>query len=262
LDGLSSARDAREPCRFCEVELDNRAPGVKNSTTVNLLRRLPEAPVTIVLLVVNLGVFALMVATSGHFPLATGFDPLTLIGAGASVGEPGWRWLTAAFIHVNALHIFMNMWVLAQIGVLAERAIGRGLFLATYVVTGALGNALGTALALWSGKPHISAGASGAIMGLIGVATLFAWRTGQRAIAKALAKNIVFVLVVGFAATAGGALAVDNAAHIGGLVAGAAIGLARARWPHPAPRWAEVSFVAASAALSLLAFGAVRFAGS
>ena len=237
---------------------------------MNLLRRLPEAPVTILLMVVNLVVFGLMVAASGHFPLATGFEPEGLIGAGASIGQPGWRWVTAAFIHVNTLHIFMNMWVLAQIGVLAERAIGRGLFLATYVVTGALGNALGTALAISashgevpaSGVLMVSAGASGSIMGLIGVATVFAWRTGQRAIAKSLAKNILFVLVVGFASRVGGTIAVDNGAHIGGLVGGAVIGLARARWPLPAPRWAEVTFVGAAAALTLAAFAAVRFAGA
>src|SRR5262249_51192016 len=149
-------------------------------------------------------------------------------------GEPSWRWITAAFIHVNVLHIFMNMWVLAQIGVLSERAIGRGLFLASYVVTGAAGNVLGTVLALARHRPALSAGASGAIMGLFGVATVFAWLTGQRPIARVLAKNVLFVLVLGFAITAGGAIAVDNAAHVGGLVVGALIGAGRVRWPRPA----------------------------
>ena len=34
----------------------------------------------------------------------------------------------------------MNLWVLGQIGVLSEPALGRGLIAATYVVTGVLGN--------------------------------------------------------------------------------------------------------------------------
>src|SRR6516164_7084475 len=113
---------------------------------MSLIRRLPEAPVTTALVVANLVVFGLMVAASGHFPLARGFEDEVLFEAGATLGEPSWRWITAAFVHVNALHIFMNMWVLAQIGVLAERAIGRGLFVAAYVGTGAAGNALGTVL--------------------------------------------------------------------------------------------------------------------
>src|SRR4051812_9719584 len=107
-------------------------------------RRLPEAPVTIALIVVNLLVYGAMVAGSGH---ALSFGAEALIDAGATVAKPGvevtaWRWLTAAFIHVNLLHILMNLWVLAQIGVLSERAIGRGLFAATYVVTGVVGNVL------------------------------------------------------------------------------------------------------------------------
>src|ERR1700749_2804894 len=132
---------------------------------MNLWRRLPEAPVTSALIVANLVVFGLMVAASGHLPLARSFDVEGLYGAGATIGVPSWRWVTAAFIHVNALHIFMNMWVLAQIGVLAERAIGRGLFLASYVVTGAAGNALGTALALARHQHAISAGAPGGVHG-------------------------------------------------------------------------------------------------
>jgi rhomboid protease GluP len=229
---------------------------------MNLLRRLPEAPMTLLLIVANLLVFGVMAVTSGHVPIGA-FGNETLVDAGASIGVPGWRWITAAFIHVNALHIFMNMWVLAQIGVLAERAVGRGLFLASYVVTGAAGNVLGTILSLTHvGPRHVSAGASGAIMGLFGIAAVFAWRTGQRPIATLLAKNVLFVLVIGVAVTAGGAIAVDNAAHIGGLVVGAAIGLARARWPLPAPRWATALFVGGSVALTLAAFTAVLFAGA
>jgi rhomboid protease GluP len=221
------------------------------------LRRLPEAPVTLGLIVVNLLVFAIMVVYSGGFS----FDAALLERAGATTSEPGWRWLTAAFIHGGPLHIFMNMLVLAQIGVLSERAIGRGLFLATYLVTGTLGNVLSTALASLHEGAHVSVGASGAIMGLIGVAVAFAWRTGQRDIAKSLAKNVLFVLVVGFTLTAGGALAVDNAAHIGGLVGGALIGLARARFPLPAPRWLDRTLIAVSGALVGAAFLYVHLSG-
>jgi rhomboid protease GluP len=229
---------------------------------MSLLRRLPEAPVTTALIVANLLVFAIMVAVSGHLPLARGFGAEVLVNAGASVGVPSWRWVTAAFIHVNTLHILMNMWVLAQIGILGERAIGRGLFLATYVLTGAAGNALGTFLSLTRDRPpSVSAGASGAIMGLFGVAAVFAWRTGQQPIARALAKNVLFILVLGFLLTSGGAVAVDNAAHVGGLVLGAAIGLLRARWPRPATRAQEALFFGASAAIVGAAFLFVRLGG-
>jgi membrane associated rhomboid family serine protease len=229
---------------------------------MSLLRRLPEAPVTLALVIANLVVFGVMVAASGHFPLARGFENEILYGAGATLGEPSWRWVTAAFVHVNVLHIFMNMWVLAQIGVLSERAIGRGLFLATYVATGAAGNVVGTMVALAHHQHRASAGASGAIMGLFGVAAVFAWRTGQREIARVLAKNVLFVLIIGFSLTAGGAIAVDNAAHVGGLVTGALVGLGRARWPRPVSRRTEALLVGGSIAVVVGAFLAVWLGGA
>jgi rhomboid protease GluP len=228
------------------------------------LRRLPQAPVTAVLILANLLVYATMAATSRH---VLSFDADTLVKAGATCIRPGleptvWRWLTAAFIHVHIAHILLNLWVLAQIGVLSESAIGRGLFAATYVVTGVSGNVLSTVLATARGHEVLSAGASGAIMGLIGAATAFAWRTGQRPIARALAWNILFVLAVGVSLSARGVVAVDNAAHVGGLLLGAVIGLCRARFPRPLPRWLNVLLLSLCAALTLTAFAVVHARGA
>ena len=172
-----------------------------------------------------------------------------------------WRWLTAAFIHVNVLHILMNMWVLAQIGVLAERAVGRGLFVATYVATGVLGNVLSTMRSAGHPQMTVAVGASGAIMGLIGMAATFAWRSGQRAAAKALAFNILFVLGVGLSLSARGISLVDNAAHIGGLCAGAVIGLVRVAVRRPTPRWLDATAIALSFALAVVAFAVVLVTG-
>ncbi len=224
------------------------------------IRRLREAPVTLVLIVVNLVVFAFMVLASRH---VLSFDGAVLIDAGASVSGGGlevsrWRWLTAAFVHVGLLHIAMNLWVLGQIGVISERALGRGRFAAIYVVTGTLGNVLSTALSASRGAPTISAGASGAIMGLIGAAAIFAWRSGQRAVARALAFNVVLVLGVGLSLSARGINLVDNGAHVGGLLAGAAIGLLRVEWRRPSPRWLELALGAASIGATATAFLAVR----
>jgi rhomboid protease GluP len=225
------------------------------------IRRLRDAPVTVALIAVNLLVFAAMVASS-HRVVA--FDPRTLIEAGSSVWAPNveashWRWLTAAFIHVGLPHIAMNMWVLAQIGGLSERALGRGLYAAAYVVTGTCGNVLSTTMAAHRGTPLNSAGASGAIMGLIGMAATFAWLTGQRPIARALAMNVVFVLGVGLSLSATGVNLVDNGAHIGGLVAGAALGAVRARVRTAPPRWLEALLITASFLVTAFGFGRILF---
>jgi len=223
-------------------------------------RGLKQAPVTVALIAVNVLVYLLMAAVSGHLLV---FDNATMIRAGASVTAPDlvashWRWVTAAFVHANLLHIFMNMWVLGQIGAISEKALGRGLFAATYLVTGFLGNVLSSVLAQ---GPTVSVGASGAIMGLIGMAATFAWRSGQRPVAKALAFNILFVLGVGLSLSARGVHLVDNAAHIGGLVAGAVVGFARVSARRPMAVGLERALVAASFGFAGLAFILVQLVG-
>ncbi len=223
-------------------------------------RGLKQAPVTVALIAVNVLVYLVMAAWSRH---VLSFDGETLIAAGASVTAPDviashWRWLTAAFVHANLLHIFMNMWVLGQIGAISEKALGRGLFAATYLVTGFLGNVLSSLMAHGA---TVSVGASGAIMGLIGMAATFAWRSGQRKAAKVLAFNIVFVLGVGLSLSARGIHLVDNAAHIGGLVAGAVIGLVRVAAPRPVPARLDRALVAVSFGLAAAAFAIVQVVG-
>jgi rhomboid protease GluP len=155
----------------------------------------------------------------------------------------------------------MNLWVLGQIGALSEKALGRGLIAATYLVTGVIGNVLSTLHGAASAGQRVSVGASGAIVGVSGLAAVFAWRTGQPRIAKALAINVLFILGVGLTLSARGINLVDNAAHIGGLVAGAAIGLGRAAFPRPAPRWLDATAIAASFALAAIAFAMIHFSG-
>lgn len=226
-------------------------------------RRLSDAPVTAALVVVNLLVYAAMVVASGQLGV---FSSETLIRAGAAVAGPGleathWRWLTAAFIHAHGLHIAMNLWVLAQVGMLSEKAIGRGFFAAAYVVTGTCGEVASTVFAAARHQTVMSVGASGAIMGLFGLATVYCWLTNQRPIAKALAKNVLFVLALGIAVTARGVAAVDNAAHVGGLVVGAGLGALRARFPGQAPRWLDGLLMGAAAAVTVAAFAIVHSYG-
>jgi rhomboid protease GluP len=223
-------------------------------------RRLREAPVTSLFIVVNLVVYLVMAAWSGHL---LWFDADTLVDAGALVCAAGadasrWRWLTAAFIHTGLPHIAMNLWVLGQIGILSEAALGRGLVAGAYVFTGVLGNAASYLLASSRHREMISAGASGAIMGLIGMAATFAWLTGQKQAARTLAFNILLVLGVGLSLSARGVSLVDNAAHMGGLAGGIVLGLLRVRMTRPVPRWLDRTIVGASLALAAVAFLAVQ----
>ena len=124
-----------------------------------------------------------------------------------------------------------------------------------------IGNVLSTLHAAGRPEMSVSVGASGAIMGLIGMAATFAWRSGQRAAAKALAFNILFVLGVGLSLSARGISLVDNAAHIGGLCAGVVIGLVRVTVRRPVPRWLDATAIGLSFALTAVAFAVVEVQG-
>jgi rhomboid protease GluP len=133
-----------------------------------------------------------------------------------------WRLLTACFLHIGPLHLVFNSWALFTFGQQIERRYGAWRFVALYVLAGVAGNVLS-----FLGSDSLSAGASGAIFGLIGAAIAYfgAYREQFGQWGRRQLTNVLIVagynLVFGF--TLGG---IDNLGHIGGLVAGLALGWA------------------------------------
>lgn len=135
-----------------------------------------------------------------------------------------YRLVSVTLVHGGLLHLFLNMYALWIIGPIVESIWGKRLFALFYVLT-ALGAS--TASFLFSDGPAV--GASGAIFGLVGV-VLAGTRAHHpvldrraRALVPQLGMFVVINIVFGFLSTAGG-LRIDNAAHIGGLVAGLWLG--------------------------------------
>jgi rhomboid protease GluP len=133
-----------------------------------------------------------------------------------NVGQP-WRFITAIFLHGSILHIVFNMWVLMDIGPMVEEMYGSGRYFFVYVATGAAGYAVSSAAG------HLSVGASGALLGLIGV--LLAATSGRKSLSaqslrSALIRWLIYIAVLGFL-TRG---TTDNYAHFGGLAAGYLLG--------------------------------------
>ena len=131
-----------------------------------------------------------------------------------------WRLVTAVFLHFGVLHLLFNSIALLQLGPLLEEMYGRSRFLALYIGTGVLGFAASVAWrsggleAIFS----VGAGASGAIFGLIGAA-LVAGRRGGGRLAVHLRGYVTQWAIYGL--VMGWLLGADNAAHVGGLAAGA-----------------------------------------
>jgi membrane associated rhomboid family serine protease len=135
-----------------------------------------------------------------------------------------YRLVSVTLVHGGYLHLALNMYALWIIGPIVESIWGKRLFVLFYVLT-ALGAS--TASFLMSDGPAV--GASGAIFGLVGV-VLAGTRAHHpvldrraRALVPQLGLFVVINLVFGFVSSAGG-LRIDNAAHIGGLVAGMWLG--------------------------------------
>lgn len=188
-----------------------------------------EAPVTTVLLVANilmLGVSWLAFAAAGQgggLTLLWGLAGEPQYRLGASFGpaifyeNEWWRLITAMFLHAGLLHIGFNMMALMQLGPPLEDLYGSARYLFFYVVTGAFGFFVSAATG------HFSLGASGALLGLVGLLLAITTRRGgayMREMRSRLITNVAILFVLGFS----GIMAMDNFAHGGGLAAGFLLG--------------------------------------
>lgn len=133
-----------------------------------------------------------------------------------------YRLFSVTLVHANLIHLAVNMYALYLLGPLVEGIWGSATFGLFYLLTAAAASTVS-----FLASPDPSVGASGAIFGLVGVA-LAGTRIHHplldrraRAIVPQLGTIVVINLVFGFVAGGG----IDNAAHIGGLVAGLWLGL-------------------------------------
>jgi membrane associated rhomboid family serine protease len=202
---------------------------------------------TIVLLIANLFVFMLMWQSSGMSSevLWTAFPEPVLVAYGAKlnylINAPNyqwWRFITPMFVHINLPHLLVNMYSLWIVGPYVEKLYGSAKFIVFWVVTGIAGvvasyltvrpnlstGLLGRFLFKYADTP--SAGASGALFGLVGVLFVFGIKFRhelpegfKRAFGTGMIPIIVINLFIGFV----GRGFIDNAAHLGGLLSGAAL---------------------------------------
>jgi rhomboid protease GluP len=152
----------------------------------------------------------------------TGADLLLEYGAKsrhAILGGEVWRLVTPIFLHVGFPHIFVNMYSLYAIGPAVERFFGTPRFLITYLQAGIAGIIFSLAL-----SPFPSAGASGAIFGMLGALAAFLYRHrslfGRFGRLQLRQIILVALLNLGLGLMPG----IDNWGHLGGLMAGAVLG--------------------------------------
>jgi membrane associated rhomboid family serine protease len=126
-----------------------------------------------------------------------------------------YRLFTSIFLHLDFLHIAFNMITLLIVGPAVEVMLGKSRFLALFLLAGIGGNVLSYLIAPANG---LSAGASGAIFGVLGAYVVLALI--RRKPMGPVVALIVINLVIGFTGN------IEWQAHVGGLVTGAALALA------------------------------------
>jgi rhomboid protease GluP len=213
--------------------------------TVRFLRAVISRPATftIVFIVANVFLYLLMWLSGGaedNVLLAYGAKRNDLIQAGQ-----WWRFVTPVFLHVHLpglgpMHLLANMYGLFMLGPFVEKLYGSARFVVFWILTGVAGvvasyltvrpelthNAVGEFLFKATDSP--SAGASGALFGLIGVLFVFGLKYRRelpeglkRAFGTGMLPTILINLFIGYIARG----AIDNAAHLGGLASGMALAL-------------------------------------
>jgi len=203
---------------------------------------------TIGILVANLFLFLLMWGSNGlTFQTMLAFRETVLIAYGAKLNvlineqHQWWRFITPMFLHAGLIHLLVNMYALWNLGPYVEKLYGSARFVFFWVVTGIAGVVAsyltvvpqGTSLGplgkfLLKTQDVPSVGASGALFGLVGVLFVFGIKFRhelpegfKRAFGTGLLPIILLNLFIGYM----GQRFIDNAAHLGGLISGAALAL-------------------------------------
>jgi rhomboid protease GluP len=250
---------AGEPqCAVCGASTSSQpgqsSPQVRpaDRETIRFARAILDRPYkfTIILLILNFFVFLLMWESSGMTSqalwLAFPDSVLAVYGAKLNylINAPyyqWWRFITPMFVHINLPHVLVNMYSLWMVGPYVEKLYGSAKFVVFWVVTGIMGVVasyltvrpdLATgALSrfLFKSLDVPSAGASGALFGLVGVLFVFGIKFRRelpegfkRAFGTGMLPIIIINLFIGFI----GRGLIDNAAHLGGLLSGAVLALA------------------------------------
>jgi len=196
---------------------------------VRFQERFREAPVTVSIVVLTVAVWLVHLGLQRWAGVNT---DLTLADNGSGIHGQWWRLFTPMVVHFGILHIGLNMFMLWQLGPAIEKVIGRRVYFLSYVACGVAGGILSDAVLK---ATALSGGASGAIVGIVGILVgntavthqLDAWgrtSTQKWRFNPKVAKSLAIQIVIWIAFTSIAIKQIDNWAHIGGGVAGLVIG--------------------------------------
>ncbi|MDN5919957.1 MAG: rhomboid family intramembrane serine protease [Pseudonocardia sp.] len=254
---LQCTRCGRPACPDCLREasvgyhcvdcVSGAARSARRGRTVAGASRVGKPVMVPILIAINVAVFALTVAAAGSVSdnYASALFARTSLTPILVVDGEWWRLLTSGFLHFGLLHLAFNMLAMWVIGRDVETVLGRWRLLAVYLVSLLGGSA---AVMLFSSPTTQTAGASGAVFGLMGALAVLLYRLKMPA-GQAIGV-IVINIVISFAIPG-----ISWTAHLGGLVIGAATTVALVYLPNRQRPAVQAAAVAGVAVVVLLAIG-------
>ncbi|HRF48387.1 MAG TPA: rhomboid family intramembrane serine protease [Anaerolineales bacterium] len=172
-----------------------------------------------------------------------------------------WRLLTGPLLHGSAQHWWSNAVGLVVFGILLSRLVDRSVINVVFLCSACAGSVLSLL-----GTEKTSIGASGGVLGLVGFLAVALW-THRRTLPRVALRPVVEVLVFAVLMGVIGYRFIDNWAHLGGLLAGGALGALYARvlpsaFPIRGGRWAAwASRLAATGLAGGAVWAALRMVG-
>lgn len=213
--------------KYHQAEHKRQLKGIKpkSDELIDMLKFLiPEGDhyATSILLDINILIFLLMIFSGVHIISPNGMELLEWGANRRSETTSGdwWRLVSSMFLHGGFIHLFLNIYGLLIAALFVEPIFGRIKYFILYFTSGICGS---LASIYWY-ENTISVGASGAIFGLYGailglLLTNAFPKDGKKGILIFICPYVVINLLYGLT---GG---IDNAAHIGGLISGAVLGI-------------------------------------
>ena len=155
-----------------------------------------------------------------------------------------YRMVTNGFLHFGLFHIGMNMFLLYQLGTLLERELGRTTFTLAYFAALIAGSTGALVASPWA----LSGGASGAVFGLMGLATVGMRQRGVNPFQTGLGVTLLINLLITITIPG-----ISVGGHIGGLVGGGLCGVVLIPpRNHSYPTWARWATPLAVGAIAFL----------
>lgn len=178
---------------------------------------------TYVIIAINVIVWVILMLMGNTQSVEFMYNHGAMSAYGALVEHEYWRFFTSNFLHFTPEHLLNNMLLLAVAGSYVEPELGHIKFSVVYVLSGILGSVCSCIYMVYKASYSVSAGASGAIFGVVG-ALLYLILVHKGKFSgiklKGMLLSVFLMLFVGITSQG-----VDNAAHIGGFVIGFIVAL-------------------------------------